>query len=77
MDAGLILFRKQLMSVQQDPAFPCPVPSWSESLKVNITFIRRSPNVVDVALKQRCVRTGKYPRIVVALELMLNLARTL
>ena len=35
MDAALILFRRPLNNVVGDPIFPCPVPSWSESLKVS------------------------------------------
>eukprot|EP00111_Clytia_hemisphaerica_P014724 TCONS_00043381-protein len=34
MDAVLLLFRRSLLTVQADPAFPCPVPSWAESLKL-------------------------------------------
>jgi len=36
MDSVLILFRRPLNTVVGDPTFPCPVPSWAESLKVSL-----------------------------------------
>ena len=38
MDCVVILFQKRLDPTVQDPERPCPKPSWSESLKVGITF---------------------------------------
>ena len=39
MDSVLLLFRRPLLSVAADPAFPCPVPSWAESLKVKFILL--------------------------------------
>lgn len=38
MDCVLILFQRRLDPVVQDPERPCPKPSWSESLKVDLVF---------------------------------------
>ncbi|KAH9487618.1 Dynein heavy chain 8, axonemal, partial [Bulinus truncatus] len=36
MDCCLILFRKKIDYLEQDPERPCPKPSWQEALKVNL-----------------------------------------
>lgn len=42
MDSVLLLFRRPLVTVTCDPNFPCPTPSWSDSLKLmsSSTFLQ-------------------------------------
>ncbi len=46
MDCVLILFRGKLSTVMQDPEKLCPVPSWSESLKVTAKWFSSYKNLL-------------------------------